>query len=93
MVQWLGHSAHTAKGQGLIPSQETKISQAMYVAVKKKRERERHLVETDKQADNTQDILAANKYFENNRVIVQQQENVTKKASTVDVCFLLLFSH
>ena len=93
MVQWLGHSALTAKGHGLIPGLGTKISQATYVATKEKRERERHLGETDKQADNTQGISAANKCFENNRDIVQQQENVIKKGSTVDMCFQLFFSH
>ena len=59
----------------------------------KKRERERHLGETDKQADNTQGISAVNKYFKNNKDIVQQQENVIKKGSSVDMCFFLLFSH
>ena len=94
MVPWLGHSALTAKGHGLIPGLGTKISQATCVTTKKKkRERERDLGETDKQADNTQGISAANKCFENNRDIVQQQENVIKKGSTVDMCFQLFFSH
>ena len=36
-VQWLGRHAFTAEGMGLIPDQETKISQGVQCSQKKKK--------------------------------------------------------
>ena len=41
LIQWLGFHTFTAKGQGSIPDQETKIPQAMQPKKKKKKSKKK----------------------------------------------------
>ena len=54
-VQWLGRHAFTAEGMGLIPDQETKISQGVQCSQKKKKKKF-NILGTSKNNGSSQDL-------------------------------------